>query len=93
MQTARFACSFCQCRLSFEPRESASLYGMTNEPRAKRAVSESSRLLPPQPTVSRLASVIGDRGKPERAKVVRIEGKDVFDIALVGEDTGRVIDE
>ena len=42
---------------------------------------------------SRLAGVVGDHGESERAKAVRIEGKDVFDIALVGEHTGRVIDE
>ena len=56
---------------------------------------DSSPLLP-APTekrASRLAGVVGDCGEPERAKVVRIEGEDVFDIALVGEYTGRVIDE
>ena len=40
-----------------------------------------------------VACVIGNRGESEGAKTVRVEREDVFDVALVGENAGRVIDE
>ena len=40
-----------------------------------------------------IACVIGYHGESEDAKIVRVEREDVFDVALVGENAGRVVDE
>lgn len=39
------------------------------------------------------ASIVGNDGKPQGLEIVAVERKDVFDVALRGEDGRRMIDD